>query len=90
MSKFVSFALFVSAVLLVHVELQKTREEAWGKISPLEKQKGKCWVVVFSGLNDAPDPYLLPGSARLTLLCVEPRLAERDQQLLKESYGQRL
>lgn len=58
--------------------------------STLVKQKGKGWVVIFSGLDDAPDPCLLPGSARLTLLCTEPRLAEKEQQLLKESYRQRL
>lgn len=80
----------MSAVLLVHVEFTEDSKIGLGRNSPLAKQKGKCWVVTFSGLSDAPDPCLLPGSARLTLLCTDPRLAEKEQQLLKESYGQRL
>lgn len=39
MSKFVSFALFVSAVLLVRIELQKTQKNRPGENQPLGEAK---------------------------------------------------
>lgn len=42
------------------------------------------------GLNYEPDPCSVSDLTRLFLLCLKPRLAKKEQQLLKESYGQRL
>lgn len=88
MSKLVSFALLVSAELLVHESYRKLRI-GLGKSSPW-RSPGEVLVLVFSAFSDAPDPCWLPAPARLALLCPKPRLAEQEQQLLKESYGQRL
>lgn len=47
-------------------------------------------MVAFMGLNDEPDPCSVSDLARVVPLRSKPRLAKKEQQVLKESYGQRL